>query len=187
MYITDTRPVRVSAFVIAHDFDDPTLTHSCKRGDTAAALMLRMDSGAVMKSLHGQLRGHGNYTRIHGNAGLMENCRAGDRRMLWVRREPFDKRPGEPVEKVYLPDFPEHHDLAARAGHGGGDFWTNHHFAEAIRTARRPYLDVYRGIDMSITGVQAWRSALAGSAPVDIPDFRDEAQRKAHEDLSPSR
>ena len=47
-----------------------------RRSDTAAVLMLRMDTGAVAKSLHGGLRGHGTYTRIHGNKGLMESARA---------------------------------------------------------------------------------------------------------------
>ncbi len=187
MYITDTRPVQVSAFVVAHDFDDPTVELACKRGDTAAALLLRMDSGAVVKSLHGGLRGHGNYTRIHGNKGLMENVRAGDRQWLLVRREPFDKDAGEPVERMYRPDFPEHHDRAVRAGHGGGDFFTNHHFARAIRTGEPPYLDVYRGLDMSLCGIQAWRSALAGGTPVEVPDFRDEQVRRRyeHDDWSP--
>ena len=36
-----------------------------------------------------------------------------------------------------------------KAGHGGGDFWTSFHFANAIRTGEQPYLDVYRGVTMS--------------------------------------
>jgi len=187
MYITDTRPVKVNAFVIPYDFEDPTLTMTAHRGDPAACIICRMDNGAVLKSLHGALRGHGNFTRIHGNKGLMENCRHGDKDRLRVWREPWEKRKDEPVETVYLPDFPVHHDLARRAGHGGGDFFTSYHFAQAIRTGRQPYLDVYRGIDMSIVGVQAWRSALADGATVEIPDFRNEAVRKkyARDDWSP--
>jgi hypothetical protein len=141
----------------------------------------------VGKSLHGGLRGHGNYVRIHGNKGVMENTRHGDKQRLRVWREPWEKRKGEPVETVYKPDFPNHHQEATRAGHGGGDFFTSHHFAEAIRTGEPPYLDVYRGIDMSIAGIQAWRSVLADSAPMDVPDFRVESVRKKHakDDWSP--
>ena len=117
------------------------------RGDTAAVIICRMDNDAVMKSLHGALRGHGNYVRIHGNKGVMENTRHGDKQRLRVWREPWEKRKGEPVETVYKPDFPNHHQEATRAGHGGGDFFTSHHFAEAIRTGEPPYLDVYRGIE----------------------------------------
>jgi len=182
MYITDTRPVKVNGFVIPYDYADPTMTMTVKRQDVASVIICRMDNSAVVKSLHGGLRGHGNYVRIHGNRGLMESCRYGDRASLRVRREPWEKRKRDPVEMIYQPDFPVHHDKAVRAGHGGGDFFTSYHFAEAIRTGQQPYLDVYRAIDMSIVGILAWRSALADSAPVEVPDFRKESVRRLYED-----
>ena len=187
MYITDTRPVKVNGFVVPYDDSDPSKILHIGRADTAAMIVCRMDNDAVLKSLHGALRGHGNYVRIHGNKGLMENARHGDKQRLRVWREPWEKNPGEPVETVYTPDFPNHHHDATRAGHGGGDFFTSYHFAEAIRSGEPPYLDVYRGIDMSIAGIQAWRSALNDSAPVAVPDFRDEAVRRQYEndDWSP--
>lgn len=187
MYITDTRPVKVNAFVVPYDYGDPTQTMHVKRSDTCAVILLRMDNDAVVKSLHGGLRGHGSYVRIHGNRGVMENCRHGDKHRLRLWREPWEKPAGTPVEMVYTPDFPVHHEAATRAGHGGGDFFTSHHFSEAIRTGEQPYLDVYRGIDMSIAGILAWRSALNDSAPVEVPDFRQEAVRKQYEndDWSP--
>ena len=180
MYITDTRPVSVSAFVVPYDSDDPTITDTCKRSDTAAPMLIRMDNGAVMKSLHGGLRGHGIHVRIHGNKGLMETCRHGDQQRLRILREPWEKKQGEPTETVYKPDFPTHHAEATSTGHGGGDFFTNHHFAEAIRTGEQPYLNVYRGIDMTLCGIQGWRSALADGAPMAIPDFRKESVRKKY-------
>jgi len=180
MYITDTRPVKVNGFAVPYDYGDPSKTQHVGRADTASVIICRMDSGAVLKSLHGGLRGHGNYVRIHGNGGLMENARHGDKQRLRVWREPWEKRKGEPVETVYKPDFPTHHEAATRAGHGGGDFFTSYHFAEAIRRDEPPYLDVYRGIDMSIVGIQAWRSALSDSAPVDVPDFRRESVRRKY-------
>ena len=182
MFITDTRPQTVSAFVVPYDHDDPTITMTVRRYDTGTALMLRMDNGAIVKALQGCFRGHGNFVRIHGNRGLMENCRHGDKNYLRVWREPWEKDPGEPVERVYLPDFPIHHDLAKKAGHGGGDFFTSVLFAEAIRANRQPYLDVYRGLEMSLCGIQGWRSALAGGAPMEVPDFRKETVRRKYED-----
>ncbi len=181
MFITDTRPVKVNGFVAPYDYNDPTHTMACKKFDMCGLIIMRMDNDAVVKSLHGTLRGHQNYTRIHGNKGLMENCRFGDKNMLRVRREPFDKNPGEPVEKVYLPDFPEFHEQATKTGHGGGDFFTNYHFAEAIRRNEQPWLNVYRAIDMTICGIQAYKSVLNDSMPMEIPDFRDEEVRKLHE------
>ncbi len=187
MYITDTRPTTVNGFVIPYDFGDTSQTLHMKRSDTAAVIICRMDNDAVMKSLHGGLRGHGNYVRIHGNRGVMENCRHGDKQRLRVWYEPWEKRKSDPVETVYKPDFPVHHNRATRTGHGGGDFFTTHHFAEAIRKGEQPYLDVYRGLDMSIAGIQAWRSALNDSASMEVPDFRDESVRKQYEndDWSP--
>jgi predicted dehydrogenase len=181
MFITDTRPEKVNGLVIPHDFDDPHLS-SVRRMDTASIIMLRMDNDAVVKLAQVHLRGHGNYTRIHGNCGLMENARYGDRQQIVVRKDEFDTADGKAVEEVYVPDFPVHAELAEKAGHGGGDFFTSYYFAEAIRTGEQPYLDVYRGIDMSIVGVLAWRSALADGATVEVPDFRDETVRKLHED-----
>ena len=182
IFITDTRPEKVNAFVVPYDVEDPEVTRTAKITDTAATIVCRMDNGGVLKSLHGALRGHGNHVRIHGNRGLMETCRHGDKQRLRVWREPWEKRRGEPRETVYTPDFPLHHERATRAGHGGGDFFTAYHFAEAIRTGTPPWLDVYRGVDMSIVGVQAWRSALADSAPFEVPDFRDAKVRRRYRD-----
>ena len=187
MFITDTRPVKVNGFAVPYDFADPSKTLHMNRADTAAVIICRMDNDAVMKSLHGALRGHGTYVRIHGNKGVLENARHGDKQQLRVWREPWEKRRGEPTETIYKPDFPAHHAQATRAGHGGGDFFISYHFARAVRTGEQPYLDVYRGIDMSIAGIQAWRSVLSDSAPMEVPDFRIESVRRkyAKDDWSP--
>ena len=177
MFITDTRPVKVNGFIIAHADNDPSYSLTAKRADAASMIALRMDNGAVVKLLQVSLRGHGVWVRVHGHQGLMENQRSGVTNMLRVRREPFDKNPGEPVETTYLPDFPERHEEAVRAGHGGGDFFMNYHFANAIRTGRQPYLDVHRGVTMSIIGPLAYRSALNDSNTVTVPDFRKKSER----------
>ena len=177
MYITNTRPVKVNGFVIPYNPHDPTQAMHVRRSDCASVIICRMDNDAVVKSLHGGLKGHQNFVRVHGTLGLMENCRHGTKTDLRVRREPFDKHEGEPTETVYSPDFPNHHKEAIAAGHGGGDFFTNFAFAEAIRTGVQPYLDVYRGVEMSIVGILAYRSALADSAPIEVPDFRRESER----------
>jgi hypothetical protein len=102
--------------------------------------------------------------------------------MVRVVHDPWDLRPGDVLEKRYLPEFPEWARAAAATGHGGGDFFTSHLFAEAIRTDRPPYLDVYRGVAMSVVGIQGWRSALAGGAPQEIPDFREPSAREPYRD-----
>ncbi|MHC4873263.1 MAG: Gfo/Idh/MocA family protein [Planctomycetota bacterium] len=180
MYITDTWPVKVNGFVIPFDFDDYSFNMTCRKSDTAASLMIQMDNGAIMKSLHGGLRGHANWTRIHGNKGLMERGRGAHAGWLRLHKAPFDKGDTEPYESFYVPEFPEHNKEALKTGHGGGDFFTNFHFANAIRSGKQPYLNVYRGVAMSIVGIQAYRSALDNNACYEIPDFRKKSTRNKY-------
>ena len=187
MYITDLRPVSVNAHSIdwAGDERDNLIV---RQGDPGSTILCRMSNGATVIVNGLGLRGHSVWYRLHGSRGLMENLRHGDHGMLRVAHEPFDlTQPSDPTERLYRPQFPVYGDLAARAGHGGGDFFTNYFFAEAIRAGRQPWLDVYRGIDMSIVGIQAWKSCLANGAPFEVPDFRREAVRKKYEgeDWSP--
>ncbi len=177
MVITGTWPVKVNGFVIAYDFDNDKRRMTALRNDNASMIALRMDNGAVVKLLQYGLRGHGNFVRIHGNKGLMELGRGTLSGMLRTRREPEDKKRGEPVERLYVPDFHVHHDRALRAGHEGGDFFMNYHFTQAIHTGEPPYIDVYRGVAMSIVGSLAYRSALNDSNTVDVPDFRKKSVR----------
>jgi predicted dehydrogenase len=189
MYITDSRPVKVNAFIVPHDpADQQHFARTVRRNDEASCLMVRMDNGGIAKLLQYGLRGHGDFVRIHGSLGLMENLRSGQHNMLRVRREPYEKKTDEPVEKIYLPDFPEHHEEAQKATHGGGDFFTSYQFAQAIRTGKPPYFDVYRGVAMSIVGIQGWRSALNDSNTVEIPDFRKPEAREQyrHDDWNPA-
>ena len=88
---------------------------------------------------------------------------------------------GKKLFKKYLPEFREFHEQATGTGHGGSDFFVDLYFAQAIRKNEPPFMDVYRGIDMSIIGIQAYRSALQDGIPLEVPDFRDEAVRKKYE------
>ena len=181
MYITDTRPVSVNAQSIAYCRHDREMQHAL-RGDPGSTILCRMDNGAVVHVFGLKLRGHSVWYRLHGTRGLMENLRThGDGGKLRVVHERWDMRPGDVSEKVYTPDFPFDSDAARSAGHSGGDYFTNYFFAEAIRKGKPPYLDVYRGLDMTLVGIQAWRSALDNGAPMELPDFRDEAVRAKYE------
>ena len=177
MCITDTRPVNVNGFVIPYDREDRVIAQTARRSDTASMIALRMDNGAVVKLLQTFLRGPCHWYRIHGTRGLMENTRIGDEEWLRVRREPFEKKRGEPIERLYKPDFPRRHAQAVHTGHGGADYFTSYHFADAIRTDTQPYLDVYRGVTMSIVGILAYRSALDDGNAVVVPDLRQKKAR----------
>ena len=181
MYITDTMPKRVTCFSIVCD---EALRMTMRRSDPGCAILCRMDNGAVFKIFGLMLPGHSNWYRVHGSRGAMELTRGPGYfgpGQLRVWHDEWDVQPGEQIEKTYLPQFPEHADLAKKAGHGGGDFFTNYHFAEAIRNKKQPFLDVYRGVAMSSVGIVAWKSALEEGAPYDMPDFRSEQSRKTVE------
>jgi hypothetical protein len=140
-----------------------------------------MDNGAVFRLFGNILPGHSNWYRIHGSRGAMETTRGPGYfgpQQIRIWHEEWDLKPGEVKERTYVPDWPEHADLARKSGHGGGDFWTNFEFANAIRSGEPPFLDVYRGVAMSSVGILAWKSALEDGTPQDLPDFGDEEDRK---------
>ena len=178
MYITDTWPKSVNGFVMPYSPDDPVAARSVRRNDAASMVALKMDNGAIVKLLQFNLRGEGDWVRIHGSKGQMENLREGDQNIVRLIREQYHEKRIDPVKQIYLPNFPKHHDIAIKTGHGGSDFFVNYHFAEAIRKNEQPYLDVYRGVAMSIVGIQSYRSALNNSAAVEVPDFRKKTIRK---------
>lgn len=181
MSITNTMPVKVNGLSIAcREVDE-----ECVRvGDPGSVILCRMDNGSVFRILGLLLPGHSNWYRIHGKRGAMEITRGPGYfgpEQIRVWHEEWDVKPGELRERTYVPDWPEHGELARKASHGGGDFWTTLHFAEAIRTGKHPFLDVYRGVTMSSVGILAWRSALEDGKPFDMPDFRKESSRKKYE------
>lgn len=182
MFITDTRPAKVNGFVMTYCPDDPVFQRCVRTGDAASMIALRMDNGAVVKLLQVYLRGHSVWVRIHGSRGQMENLRHGDGNMVHFRRENYHEGDGKAEDRTYLPKFPAGHEEAVKTGHGGGDYFMNYHFSEAIRRNEPPYFDVYRGVAASIVGILAYRSALNNSNTVDVPDFRDEAVRSRYAD-----
>ncbi|OGV83597.1 MAG: hypothetical protein A2340_00420 [Lentisphaerae bacterium RIFOXYB12_FULL_60_10] len=181
MYITDTMPKKINGLSIAIPESNREVV---RKADAGSVILCRMDNGAVFRLFGLIVPGHSNWYRIHGTRGAMETTRGpgyfgpGQIR-IW--HEEWDLKPGESADRTYVPDWPEHADLARRAGHGGGDFWTNFEFANAIRSGRPPFLDVYRGVAMSSVGILAWKSALQDGAPFDMPDFRKESSRKKFE------
>jgi len=181
MFITGAMPRKVNALAIAR----PELQRPAKNADPGSVILSRMDNGSVFRLFGTGLPGHSNWYRMHGSKGAMENVRGpgyfgpGQVR-IW--HEEWISEPGRPSERSYVPDWPEHADLARKAGHGGGDFWTCFEFANAIRNGKPPFLDVYRGVAMSSVGILAWKSALADGAPFEIPDFHDEGSRSMVED-----
>jgi predicted dehydrogenase len=183
MVITDTMPVRVNGFTTPLP-EDSLRQRLWRQQDVGGLIIARMDNGTVIKLLQGGLPGHSIFYRLHGECGLLETGRGPG---YWgpgsvrVVHDEWDLKPGQVAETIYYPIFPEWAKEAASAGHGGGDFFTNYFFAEAIHTGEQPYLNVYRGVAMSVVGILAWKSVLDNGDSYEVPDFAREESRRAYE------
>lgn len=184
MYMTDTMPVSVNALSITDPEQEKT---KVKRGDPSSVILCRMDNGAVFRLIGGGLAGKRYYYRLHGFKGMMEVAGPITNGNIRIVRNEWELGHDEAEETVYKTKFPSHEGIAKKAGHGGGDFWVRYHFAESIRTGQQPYLDVYRGVAMTIVGILAWKSALQNGDSFEVPDLSKEEVRKLHEndDWSP--
>ncbi|MCG3149677.1 MAG: Glycosyl hydrolase family 109 protein 1 [Verrucomicrobiae bacterium] len=179
MQITDTWPVSVNGFSIV----SPRHPNSVRRGDTGSVIICRMDNGAVFRLFGLCMGGHSIWYRLHGTRGILETLRGPGYfgpNGVRVAIDEWNCRTGEKAEEVVMPQFPKWAKGAEAAGHGGGDFFTNYLFSQAIRTGQQPFLDVYRGVAMSVVGILAWKSALQNGAPFAMPDFKKEASRRKH-------
>jgi predicted dehydrogenase len=179
--ITGTRPLEVSGFVAPTASGSEALERARRGRGWAALLVVRLDNGAVLKSLHGFLQASQQaWVRIHGDRGLMENLRHGDTRTLRVLWDVADDQDGRRQEEVFLPwpaEFPP--TSVDPMGDGVAETLMLRDFATAIRDGTPPDQDVYFAVELSITGIQAMRSSLAKSIPVEIPDLRRPDVRRA--------
>ena len=180
--ITSTRPVQVSGFVAPTASGPEALERARQGRGWAALLVVRLDNGAVFKSLHGFLEaGQQAWVRIHGDRGLMENLRQGDTRtmrVVWDVKEGEESRRAEDAYLPWPPEFPA--SDADPMGDGVAEILMLRDFASAVRHRTAPDQDVYFGVELSITGIQAMRSSLAGSVPVEVPDLRRPDLRRAY-------
>lgn len=185
MHITNTMPIKVNALSIPRKNE-----RSVRVRDDGFCIMVRMDNDAVFRLFGLGLAGHSIWYRLHGTKGAMETVRGPgsfgpEQVRIW--HEEWDIGENEVTEKIYVPNWPIHAELAKNTGHGGGDFFTSYFFIKAIKENKQPFLDVYRGVAMSSVGILAWKSALEDGVPYVVPDFSSETDRKKYEndDWSP--
>jgi len=171
--ITGLRPVRVVGF------ENPNAGYMAKVGSRMGAsgmILLQMENGATVKSLHGNLRRLPDsiWYSIYGDKGMMESDRwDGGINRVHIFREGDDTAR---TATSYQPTLKIDPALAALSGgHGGSDFYTMHYFLQKLlgREGGDECIDVYTTLDMAIPGILAYRSILGGNIPLAVPDFRD--------------
>ncbi len=174
--ITGRRPVRVVGF------ETNVAEWMAKVGlSTGAGLeIVTLDNGAVAKSVHCWLKrepGSVNY-EIYGQKGMMETGRFEENKPINVYREGPDLCKGD-WEKYTPEKVIAKEESAHFASHGGSDFYATHLFIQKIlgRPDGEWSIDVYTAVDMGICGILAYRSALAGNIPIDVPDLRNTEER----------
>ncbi|MBR5519770.1 MAG: Gfo/Idh/MocA family oxidoreductase [Clostridia bacterium] len=187
MYATGSKPVRVTAMPVYAPLpeDCPTGGHVA---DIAAVVTTLNDDNSVFKFTGCAAFGaHGNSYRLCCEKGQIENIRGYDEKVS-LRYNHWQVPEGMQEFQTY--DAEWHDDDAEaieNAGHGGGDFFVIRKFFESIRNQTPPPFDVYFATRMASVAILGHRSMMERGVPYDIPDFRNEADRKAYENdtLSP--
>ncbi len=185
MYITGVRPERVNAETVFLK-DDALFTWDNEDHkptvEAAGIMLLKMNNGSVFRiSGSNNLAPHGNWYRVACSNGSIESKR-GDIGKVLLDYGTWDLPVGvtEPHQE-YDAKWAELNDVAANAGHGGGDFWVMYNFMKYLRYDEEPYFTVYRSVDLSATAIMGYRSALTEGQPFDIPDFSKKEIRKQYE------
>ena len=176
--MTGLRPIKVVGYELNHPEEMRSLGLI---GGSAGLEIVTLENGAVMKSVHGNLKREPsslNY-ELYGTKGMMETGRLEPLQPLNVYKEGEKRCVGE--WEHYAPEPIIAADIAKKfSGHGGSDLYPTHFFIEKIlgREDGEWSIDVYQALDMGIPGLLALRSLLNGNIPYDIPNFRNKEERE---------
>lgn len=135
--------------------------------------LFKMASGAVCKVLCGfsvaSEPGRHNYT-LYGTAGMLDSGRAADAPDRgYLASRPETRGPAPDVVPPLDRAAPE---AARLGGHGDAEWFMVDSWLTALDHGEPVPLDVHAGLDMTLPGICAHRSAQQGGAPVSIPDSR---------------
>ncbi len=170
MVITGTRPVRVVALPSGQKLAGYLMGKGEGMGGIAPSL-INMSNGGIVRNLMGATTNDSHVQRLWGTLGSAE-LNVGHQ--LQLRLGASGDSPKFPV----APKLDSLGELAAKTGHGGGDFWVLYYFARQIFTGEQAPFDIYSACDVTIPGILAARSSMEGGRPYDVPDFRKKEQRE---------
>jgi hypothetical protein len=171
MIITGERPTRVVALPARPSLAGYLLGNEEGMGGIAPSL-INMSNGAVVRNLMGATTNDTHIQRLWGTLGSAE-LNVG--RELTLR---LGGSGGSPKLEV-RPRWDDLGELAAKTGHGGGDFWMVYFFARQILTGEPAPFEIFAACDVTIPGILAYRSSTEGGTPYTVPDFRQPEARAA--------
>ena len=179
IHVTGRRPVQV---IGTQSIMLPYMQALGTNGKSAAMEIVTLDNGAVVKSLHGDIKREPssvNY-EFYGTKGMMETNRFNNSEMMtYIEGEGCKNCQGE--KKIYTPEFKLDGDV--NAGHGGSDYYTVYNFIRSIlgdEEAKKEAIGVYEAVDMCIPGILAFKSVNNGNIPIKVPNLRNKEERDAY-------
>jgi predicted dehydrogenase len=172
------RVVKVCCAGSGHHYTDP-------RGDKyenedSCVMLCKMQSGGLVKIRLDMLsdRPHAmtNY-QLQGTDGCYESARArGEKHRIWLRSRCEDMHTWldlAELEGEFLPEYwKKAMGAAAKAGHGGGDYFEILDFVDAAMGKRQPEIGIHEAMDMTLAGLISQRSILEDGRWLDVPDSR---------------
>ncbi len=180
MYVTGSMPKTVSCTVIQND--RMCLERGKKTDTIGSVVVTRMDNGAVFNTTGcSAYAPTSKWYRLACERGTMETVRydGAEAKLIFASSgdAPELTEPTPEESGLFIDDVSQ--EVIGGAGHGGIDFYTAYHFIKYLRGEEEPFFDVYRSVTVSAVAILGWYSALSGSVEMEIPDFRDKAQRDA--------
>lgn len=179
IHATGLRPVSVTGF------EGPLLERKLQTGLKSGSFgieMVKLENGAIIKSIHGGLYKNSIWYCMYGSKGVMESGRENAENSGFIHKIHINADEYECGYETAKQEFynPEHGmtDKLEGFGHGGSDFYSMYHFVEKISgNPDADTIDVYEALDMFLPGMFAYRSILDGGVPVNIPNLRDKSIR----------
>ncbi len=186
MYMTGTMPKYVSGRAAHSDllYELRDFRHNF---DGAGMAFMEMDNGMIVRvtGCTAMASDYSRYRVVGDRAGVEAGgyIGGGKVRTFWHgHTKPEDEPSNVRTEDADFSKYGEKGAAAAKASHGGGDYWVVQNMIGYFRDGVDPFFDVYRSVAMSEVGILAWRSALHHGKNIKIPDFRKKSVRDRYRD-----
>jgi predicted dehydrogenase len=144
-----------------------------QKGDTTITLLRTANARLiVLKYDTGSTRPFGGWEALQGTGGAFDGS-PGTESLYLAGRSPHER--WEPLAKYRAefdhPFWKKDGEIAAKAGHGGGDYFVLREFYRAISEDREPPIDVYDGAAWSAILPLSAQSIRERNRALEVPDF----------------